>query len=148
MPNGFCLGCQLGLFEGLPVSFSGFSHQLTNSQETTQDDLLQGQRHLWAGKPRQTPNEGWDPEDASLRTDHFPTDGPAPTAPSAVAIPRLAVDGTVVDCVVADAGLDDPEHSVRSHSRRLRGTQRRSSSSSLSGADSVRPIRTGMGLTH
>ena len=90
MPNGFCLGCQLGLFEGLPVSFSGFSHQLTNSQETTQDDLLQGQRHLWAGKPRQTPNEGWDPEDASLRTDHFPTDGPAPTAPNAVAIPHLA----------------------------------------------------------
>src|SRR5216684_1693868 len=24
------------------------------------------QRYLWARKPRQTPNEGWDPEDASL----------------------------------------------------------------------------------
>src|SRR5579864_922477 len=52
-----------------------------------------------------------------------PTDGPAPTAPSAVTIPFLAEDGMAAGYVVADAGLDDPEYSVRSHSGHWKGTR-------------------------
>src|SRR5215471_5631476 len=77
------------------------------------------------------------PESSRLRHAQYPIGGSAPTSPGAVAIALLPGDGTVAGCVVANAGPDGPEHSVRSHSRHWMGIRRKSSSSSLSGADSA-----------
>src|SRR5215813_2978415 len=86
------------------------------------------------------------PVSSRLRHAQYPTDEPAPTSPSAAAIVLLAEDGMAAGCVVANVGVDGPERSARSHSRRWRGTRRKSSSSNLAGVGSA--LRSVLGLAY
>src|SRR5215475_11324172 len=83
------------------------------------------------------------PESSCLRHAQCPIDGSAPIAPNAEASVLLADDGMASGYAVANAGSDGPERSVRSHSRYSSDTQRKSSSSILSGADSALQSRPG-----